>query len=114
MMEAMAWVYEQEKEYMPEYLMNEIDGIADGMCNTIKCDAAEWKNTLRYVNMLPEVCLFLFPSYGFDLVAYSYGLHCLWCLGTCHTLRKINSKSRSGFWRRTIRKLFCCQCLSWN
>jgi hypothetical protein len=61
MMEAMAWVYEQEKEYMPEYLMNEIDGVADGMCATIRCDAAKWKNTIRYVNMLPEVCLFLFP-----------------------------------------------------
>jgi hypothetical protein len=61
MMKAMAWVYEQEKEYMPEYLEMEMDGVADGMCATIKCDAAEWRNTIRHVNMLPEVCRSSFP-----------------------------------------------------
>lgn len=80
MMEAMAWVYEQEKEYQPEYLMNEIDGIADGMCATIKCDAAEWRNTIRYVNMLPEVScqldsfLFFFSSFEWLALPLVHGV----------------------------------------
>ena len=55
MMKGMEWVYKQEEEYMPEYLLNEINGIADGMCAKLQCNATEWRDTIRYVNMLPEV-----------------------------------------------------------
>jgi hypothetical protein len=40
---AMAWVYEQELEYMPAYLIEEMDAMADGICHTLgaKCNVTE-------------------------------------------------------------------------
>jgi len=64
MMKGMAWVYEQEKQYMPNYLLEEMDGVADGMCSTIKCNATEWRETIRYVNMLPELIKMACTAFG--------------------------------------------------
>lgn len=57
MMRAMKWVYDQEEQYMPSYILEEMDGVADGLCNTLgsSCNATEWRETIRTVNMLPEL-----------------------------------------------------------
>ncbi len=64
MMKGMAWVYEQEKQYMPNYLLEEMDGVADGMCTTIKCNATEWREIIRQVNMLPELIRMACTAFG--------------------------------------------------
>jgi ubiquinone/menaquinone biosynthesis C-methylase UbiE len=32
---AMAWVWEQEKQYIPSYFLDEIQGMANGMCDSL-------------------------------------------------------------------------------
>ncbi len=56
---AMAWVWEKEASYVPQAILDEIDGMAEGMCFTLNkvpnanCNTAEWVDTIRRVNMLP-------------------------------------------------------------
>jgi hypothetical protein len=40
---AMEWVYEQEVEYMPAYLIEEMDAMGAGVCHTLgaKCNVTE-------------------------------------------------------------------------
>ncbi len=63
---AMAWVYKNESQYMPQYLEEEMDGIAEGMCHSLgpKCDTVAWKAQIRSVNMLPELIKMACTAFG--------------------------------------------------
>lgn len=67
MMTAMKWVYDQEVSYMPENILDEIRGIADGMCSVSaskNCNTTKWEETLQTVNMLPELIRMACTSFG--------------------------------------------------
>jgi Mlc titration factor MtfA (ptsG expression regulator) len=42
---------------MPQYLLDELNGMADGICAAegSSCDVNKWRDTLQKVNMLPEL-----------------------------------------------------------
>jgi hypothetical protein len=65
---AMSYVWKKELKYQPQYLIDEIDGIAEGICSVAKegdkCDVENWKQTLREVNMLPELIRMSCTAYG--------------------------------------------------
>lgn len=62
---AMIWVYNKELQYIPQALIDEMDGIADGMCDNIDalshehahiCDDVDTlKNKIHAFNMFPEL-----------------------------------------------------------
>lgn len=53
----MAWVWEKEAQYVPQNLIDEMDGIAEGMCSNLgpSCNVTQWSQTIKEVNMLPGV-----------------------------------------------------------
>ena len=58
--EALKYVYGLEEKYIPSNLIQEMDGIGDGICLTLAslrktCDPIEWATQIKYVNMLPEL-----------------------------------------------------------
>eukprot|EP00349_Pseudokeronopsis_sp_Brazil_P006323 CAMPEP_0202971564 /NCGR_PEP_ID=MMETSP1396-20130829/28371_1 /ASSEMBLY_ACC=CAM_ASM_000872 /TAXON_ID= /ORGANISM="Pseudokeronopsis sp., Strain Brazil" /LENGTH=464 /DNA_ID=CAMNT_0049701063 /DNA_START=25 /DNA_END=1419 /DNA_ORIENTATION=+ len=63
---AMAWVWEQEKQYVPQYFFDEIQGIADGLCSNLggNCNAAEWSQKIQELNMLPELVRMACTAFG--------------------------------------------------
>eukprot|EP01039_Chlorochromonas_danica_P001553 gene1553-1691_t len=65
---AMAWVWEQEKQYVPSYLIDEINGIANGLCDAVgsvtACNVTQWVEAIQTVNMLPELIRMACTSYG--------------------------------------------------
>ena len=62
----MAWVYEQEEEYMPAYLVEEMDAIGAGVCHTLgkSCNTTEMAATVRRLNMLPELIRMACTMFG--------------------------------------------------
>lgn len=54
---SMSLVYEHEKKYIPQRLIDEMDGIAEGMCSTLgqDCDVEMWKKQIKQLNMFPEL-----------------------------------------------------------
>ena len=68
MNKAMRWVYEQEYEYMPKYILDEISGIANGMCSVAgdhtACNVTKWEETIQTVNMLPELIRMACTGFG--------------------------------------------------
>ena len=71
---ALSLVYELEESFTPQYLKDEMDGIAEGVCFTLDqeakakakaetetaqeakaCDVEHWKEAVREMNMLPEL-----------------------------------------------------------
>jgi hypothetical protein len=63
---AMEWVYEQEVEYMPAYLIEEMDAMGEGICHTIgaKCNVTEMQAMVHRVNMLPELIRMACTMFG--------------------------------------------------
>lgn len=63
---ALEAVFERQYAYMPPRLLEEMDGIAEGLCRTIgdSCDLAEWKGMVRRVNMLPELIRMTCTMFG--------------------------------------------------
>ncbi len=66
---AMAWVWDREINYTPQYIKDEISGIAQGMCASItslgrECDAADWEKQLQEFNMMPELIRMACTAYG--------------------------------------------------
>lgn len=64
---AMAWVYETEKSFIPQYITDEINGMGAGLCDSMKhrdCVAAEWAQTIAELNMLPELIRMACTAYG--------------------------------------------------
>ena len=64
--ELLAWVYEQEEQYMPQVLIDEMNGIADGLCMSLgkNCDPDVWRAQIKHVNMLPELIRMACTAYG--------------------------------------------------
>jgi hypothetical protein len=68
---ALDWVYEQESSMIPQRLIDEMEGIAQGLCDAQSaettrttegqeqeqeaCDVSEWTIKIKRVNMLPEL-----------------------------------------------------------
>lgn len=56
---AMAWVWEQQKPFTPQVIVDEIEGMGEGICFTLNkipnanCDTAKWTQTILELNMLP-------------------------------------------------------------
>lgn len=64
---AMNWVWEQEKQYVPEYLIQEMDGMAHGICDASKvgsCNVTEWQESIQATNMLPELIRMACTAFG--------------------------------------------------
>jgi hypothetical protein len=63
---AMAWVWESEKQYVPSYYFDEIDGMATGICDSLRgnCSVAEWTQKIKQFNMLPELIRMACTAYG--------------------------------------------------
>lgn len=65
---AMAWVWEREKSYVPQYLVDEMEGIGKGMCASpfakSDCNATEWAQEVKELNMLPELIRMACTAYG--------------------------------------------------
>jgi len=77
--EAMSWVWEKEQKYVPQYMIDEMEGIATGLCAkidlitpstneagvpTIACNVTEWSHTIKQLNMLPELIRMACTAYG--------------------------------------------------
>jgi len=64
---AEAWVWEQEKQYVPSYLIDEMNGIAQGVCDSAPgsgCNVTEWQQTIQATNMLPELIRMACTAFG--------------------------------------------------
>lgn len=65
--QALDWVYQNELQYLPQNLVDEMDGIAEGMCSSKllpNCNVTEWGNTLKAINMVPELIRMACTAYG--------------------------------------------------
>ena len=64
--EILSWVYKKEEQYMPQRLIDEMNGIADGVCMKLgdKCDVSKWLEDIRRANMLPEFIRMACTAYG--------------------------------------------------
>lgn len=65
--EAMAWVWETEKPFSPDYIKAEITGMGVGMCDALRspgCNSTEWSQTIAELNMLPELIRMACTAYG--------------------------------------------------
>lgn len=66
---AMEWVWEKEAKYVPQNLIDEMDGMGEGMCSTLSktgmaCNSTEWAYKIKSVNMLPELIRMACTAYG--------------------------------------------------
>ena len=67
-------VWEQEQSYVPQYMVDEINGIAAGVCAKFDllnptsgapgCNVTEWSEKIKQVNMLPELIRMACTAYG--------------------------------------------------
>lgn len=64
--DAMWWVYERELSNIPSALIDEMEGIADGLCSVLGagCNSTEWAVQIKTVNMLPELIRMACTAYG--------------------------------------------------
>jgi hypothetical protein len=64
--QAMRWVWESEAEFVPQVILDEINGIAAGMCSTLgnDCDVNEWVYKIQELNMLPELIRMACTAFG--------------------------------------------------
>jgi len=66
---AFQWVWDREAKYVPQNVLDEMDGIAEGLCDTVvktgkSCDVEKWKDIIRQVNMLPELIRMACTAWG--------------------------------------------------
>lgn len=71
----MIGVWEKEQSYVPQYMVDEINGIAAGICAKADllnpalagapgCNVTEWSEKIQQVNMLPELIRMACTAYG--------------------------------------------------
>ena len=63
---ALDWVWKNEEKYVPQRLIDEIGGIAEGMCSVMgdSCDIEEQRKLIQSVNMLPELIRMSCTAFG--------------------------------------------------
>lgn len=63
---ALQWVYEQELQYMPQDLVDEMDAIGEGICSALgpNCSVEEMQAMVKRVNMLPELIRMACTAFG--------------------------------------------------
>ncbi len=64
---ALAWVWETQKPYAPEYILDEFKGMGDGMCASLRtpgCNSTAWTQSISELNMLPELLRMKCTLYG--------------------------------------------------
>lgn len=65
---AMAWVWEQEKQFVPQYLIEEMNGMAAGICDSHvtpkSCNVTSWAEEIKHFNMLPELIRMACTAFG--------------------------------------------------
>lgn len=62
----MDWVYQKEEKYIPQYLVDEMNGMGEGMCAAVgrNCNVTEMTQTVKRVNMLPELIRMACTAFG--------------------------------------------------
>jgi len=64
---ACMWVWDREEAFVPKYIVEELDGMGEGLCAALKtkdCAPSEWTNKLKAMNMLPELIRMACTAYG--------------------------------------------------
>jgi len=63
---AMSYVWEQEKSYVPQHIIDEISGMANGVCSNLgpSCNVDEWTEKIQQLNMLPELIRMACTAFG--------------------------------------------------
>jgi len=63
---AMWWVYERELPNIPAALVEEMEGIAEGMCTALGagCNVTDMSKQIKTVNMLPELIRMACTAFG--------------------------------------------------
>lgn len=63
---AMSYVWEKEKDYVPQHIHDEINGMANGVCSNLgpSCSVDEWNEKIQQLNMLPELIRMACTAYG--------------------------------------------------
>ncbi|GMH67153.1 hypothetical protein TL16_g04606 [Triparma laevis f. inornata] len=65
---AMSFVWEKEKEYVPEAILEEMNGIGEGICAGLTsgddCNPLEMSMKVKHVNMLPELIRMACTAFG--------------------------------------------------
>jgi len=68
---ALNWVWEKEKAYVPSYILEEMAGMGEGLCDRLNkgvvspdCVAADWTASIQQLNMLPELIRMACTAYG--------------------------------------------------
>ena len=83
MNEALQYVYDKELKYMPAALVQEMEGIAEGMCVTLggHCNVTEWTLLIKQTNMLPELIRYYayISLYIFCSPTLKYFIHSMAC-----------------------------------
>jgi hypothetical protein len=65
--QALDWVYQNELQYMPQNLIDEMEGIAEGMCSSKllpNCNVTAMGDTIKAMNMVPELIRMACTAYG--------------------------------------------------
>lgn len=64
---ALAWVWDTQKGYAPDYILSEIAGMGVGMCDSLKipnCNSTALSESIAQLNMLPELLRMKCTAYG--------------------------------------------------
>jgi hypothetical protein len=64
---ALAWVWETQKSYAPQYIVEEIKGMGEGMCASLRtpnCNSTALSEEIAQLNMLPELIRMKCTAYG--------------------------------------------------
>jgi hypothetical protein len=63
---ALDWVWESEKQYVPSYYFDEINGMAAGLCDSLRgnCNVTAWISKIEQFNMIPELVKMACTAYG--------------------------------------------------
>ena len=64
--EAMQWVYDEEEQYMPAYLIEEMEAIGEGVCSTLGdgCNVTAMQEQVKRFNMFPELIQMACSAFG--------------------------------------------------
>lgn len=64
---ALAWVWETQKSFAPDYILDEITGMGAGMCDSLQtpnCNSTSHSESIAQLNMLPELLRMKCTAYG--------------------------------------------------